>query len=129
MAVTSEHLAYEIDAAARIATVVYIGELSDHEVLAFYTQLLADVPEVPTYDFLLDMRYTDWRITPEALSRIDRLFCHRPTDHLRRVAVVRKSLDTTNMKQEQVLRDGLNNRKIRYFAAMEPAQHWLRSAP
>lgn len=129
MAVTSEHLAYEIDAAARIATVVYIGALSDQEVVEFYAGLVASYPDAPTYDYLLDMRYTDWRITPAALSRIDQLFRRRPSDHLRRVAVVRKTLDTTNMQQEQVLRDGLNNRSIRYFAAMDQAQRWLRSAP
>lgn len=129
MAVTSQHLAYEIDAAARIATVVYIGELSDREVLAFYTQLLADVPAAPGYDFLLDMRYTDWRITPDAVSRINRLFGQRGRDDLRRVAVVRKTLNATNMQQEQVLRAGLTSRTIRYFAVMEQAQGWLRSAP
>lgn len=129
MPATSEHLAYEIDTVARIATVVYIGELSDQEVLAFYTQLLADVPAAPGYDFLLDMRYTDWRITPGAISRIDQLFCQHGSDGLRRVAVVRKMLNATSMQQEQVLRAGLTNRTIRYFADMEQAQVWLRSAP
>lgn len=129
VAVISEHLAYEIDAAARIATVVYIGALSDHEVIEFYASLLARHPEAPAYDYLLDMRYTDWRITPEALSRIDQLLCRRPTDHLRRIAIVRKTLDSTSMKQEQVLHDGLNNRSIRTFAAMDAARGWLQSAP
>lgn len=129
MAVTSEHLAYEIDAAAGIATVVYIGTLSDQDVVEFYAGLMASYPDAPTYDYLLDMRYTDWRISPAALSRIDQLFLRHPHDGLRRVAVVRKTLDTTNMQQEQVLRDGLTNRTIRYFAAMDQAQRWLRTAP
>lgn len=130
MAVTSEHLAYEIDVAARIATVVYIGELGDNEVLSFYASLMAHYPDAPNYDYLLDMRYTDWRATPETIDRLDQLFRRRPTDYLRRIAIVRKTLDTTtNLLQEQALRQGLNNRTIRYFADMEPAQRWLRSAP
>ncbi|PJI43894.1 hypothetical protein [Ferrovibrio sp.] len=129
MAVTSEHLAYEIDAAARVATVVYIGELGDNEVLGFYASLMAHYPDAPNYDYLLDMRYTDWRATPETIDRLDQLFRRRPSDYLRRIAIVRKGLESTNMRQAQALRQGLNNRTIRYFADMEQAQHWLRSAP
>lgn len=129
MATTCEHLAYEIDAAARIATVVYIGELSDREVLGFYANLMAHHPDAPNYDYLLDMRYTDWRATSETISQIDRLFSRRPTDHLRRIAIVRKIEDATNRRQEQALHEGLNNRTIRYFAGMQQAMHWLRSVP
>lgn len=129
MAITSEHLAYEIDVAARTAMVVYIGELTDNEVLNFYASLLAQYPDAPNYDYLLDMRYTDWRATAEMIVRLDQLFRHRPTDHLRRIAIVRKSLASTNMRQEQVLHEGLNNRAIRYFVDMDPARRWLRSPP
>lgn len=129
MAITSEHLAYEIDVAARTAMVVYIGELTDHEVLSFYGSLMAQYPDAPNYDYLLDMRYTDWRATPEVIVRLDQLFCRRPTDHLRRIAIVRKSLASANMRQEQALHQGLNNRAIRYFVDMTLAQHWLRSPP
>lgn len=129
MAITSEHLAYEIDVAARTAMVVYIGELTDSEVLSFYASLLAQYPDAPNYDYLLDMRYTDWRATPEMIARLDQMFRHRPTDHLRRIAIVRKSLASTNMRQEKVLHEGLNNRVIRYFVDMDPARRWLRSPP
>lgn len=126
MAVTSEHLAYEIDPVARTATVVYIGELSDNEVLGFYASLMAHYPDAPNYDFLLDMRYTDWRASPEMIARLDQLFCRRPTDHLRRIAIVRKTLDSINMRQEQALHEGLNSRKVRYFTEMDAARSWLQ---
>lgn len=129
VAVTSEHLAYEIDVEARIATVVYIGELTDKEVLGFYASLMAHYPDAPNYDYLLDMRYTDWRATPEMIGQLDQLFRRRPTDHLRRIAIVRKTNESTNMLQEQVLRTGLNNRTIRYFADIEQARFWVRSVP
>ncbi|MBS4049180.1 MAG: hypothetical protein KG075_22745 [Alphaproteobacteria bacterium] len=129
MAITSEHLAYEIDPVARTATVVYIGELTDNEVLGFYASLMAQYPDAPNYDFLLDMRYTDWRASPEMIVRLDQVFRRRPTDHLRRIAIVRKSLASTNMRQEQALHEGLNNRAIRYFVDMDLAQRWLRSPP
>ncbi len=125
MAITSEHLAYEIDPVARTATVVYIGELSDSEVLGFYASLMAQYPDAPNYDFLLDMRYTDWRASPEMIARLDQLFCRRPTDHLRCIAIVRKTLDSINMRQEQALHDGLNSRKVRYFTEMGVARSWL----
>ena len=77
MAVTSEHLAYEIDAATRIATVVYIGELGDNEVLSFYASLMAHYPDAPNYDYLLDMRYTDWRASPSCAKGGSRPTCGR----------------------------------------------------
>lgn len=126
MAVTSEHLAYEIDVGARTATVVYIGELTDSEVLSFYASLMAHYPDAANYDYLLDMRYTDWRASPEMIARLDQLFRRRPTDYLRRIAIVRKSVDATNVRQEQALREGLNNRTIRYFTDMDVARVWLQ---
>lgn len=126
MAVTCEHLAYEIDAVARTATVVYIGELTDNEVLSFYASLMAHYPDAPNYDFLLDMRYTDWRASPEMIARLDQLFRRRPTDYLRRIAIVRKGMAAANLRQEQALRDGLNNRTIRYFTDMDAARVWLQ---
>jgi hypothetical protein len=128
VAVTSEHLAYEIDAVARTAMVVYIGALTDAEVLGFYTSLMAHYPDAPTYDFLLDMRYTDWSASPEMIAQLDRLFCHRPTDHLCRIAIVRKGIAAANLRQEQALRDGLNNRIVRYFTDMDAARGWLKKA-
>jgi hypothetical protein len=125
VAVTSEHLAYEIDATARIVTVVYIGALSDSEVLAFYAELVADVPDAPTYDFLVDMRYTDWLASPEMIARLDQLFQHRLTDHLRRIAVVRKTVMHTAKQQEVALKQGLNQRMVRYFTDMDAARRWL----
>jgi hypothetical protein len=128
VAVTSEHLAYEIDVVARTVMIVYIGELTDSEVLSFYASLMAHYPDAPNYDYLLDMRYTDWRASPEMIVRLDQLFRRRPSDHLRRIAIVRKSLASTNMRQEQALHEGLNNRAIRYFVDMDLAQRWLRSS-
>ncbi len=125
MAVTSEHLAYEIDATARIVTVVYIGALSDSEVLAFYAALVADVPDAPTYDYLLDLRYTDWLASPEMIGKLDRLFQRRLTDHLRRIAVVRKTVSLATRQQEAALQQGLNQRMVRYFTDMETARGWL----
>lgn len=130
MAVTSEHLAYEVDTVARIATVVYIGALDDNEVLGFYASLMAHYPDAPDYDYLLDMRYTDWRATPEMIARLDQLFRRRPTDYLRRIAIVRKTIEAAvNMLQEQALQQGLNNRSVRYFADMAQAERWLRDTP
>ncbi len=128
MAVTSEHLAYEVDAAARTATVVYIGDLTDTEVLDFYASLIAQYPDAPNYDFLLDMRYTDWRASPEMIARLDELFRHRPTDHLRRIAIVRKGMAAADLRQEQALREGLNNRIVRYFTDMDAARGWLQNS-
>lgn len=125
MAVTSEHLAYEIDAAARIVTVVYIGALSDSEVLAFYAELVTDVPDAPTYDYLLDLRYTDWLASPEMIARLDQLFQRRLTDHLRRIAVVRKTVTLAAKQQEVALKQGLNQRMVRYFTEMDAARAWL----
>jgi hypothetical protein len=129
VATTSEHLAYEIDAASRIVTVVYIGLLTDDEVVEFYAQLVAEAPDAPTYDYLLDMRYTDWRASPEAIVQLDQLFQHRLTDHLRRIAIVRKTVSLATRQQEVALRQGLNKRIVQYFTNMETARSWLQTPP
>ena len=125
MSATSQHLAYEIDAAARIATVVYIGQISDDEVLNLYAHLIDEYPDFPTYDYLLDMRYTDWRASADVIASLDGLLQRRDTDYRRRIAIVRKAADLTNRQQESALHEGLNHRAVRYFAEMDPAREWL----
>jgi hypothetical protein len=122
---TCEHLAYEIDAATRIITVVYIGALTDDEVVAFYANLVEQHADAPTYDYLIDMRYTDWLATPEAIAGIDAVYSRIGSDYRRHIAIVRKNAATTNKLQETVLRDGLKDRVIRYFTDITLARNWL----
>jgi len=124
--VACEHLAYEFDEAACIVTVVYIGDVGDAEVLAFYENLLRQRPDAPAYDFMIDMRYTDWSATPDILAVIDAMFrVDRVQPRLRRVAVVRKDTGLRD-RARSVLLSGLKNREVRYFTAMEMAQAWLQ---
>jgi hypothetical protein len=109
--------------------VVYIGQISDDDVLEFYADLMAHHPDAPNYDYLLDMRYTDWSAAPETIAGLDQLFRRRPTDYLRRIAIVRKTLNLANRRQEQALHEGMNNRMVRYFTGMEQARRWLRAPP
>lgn len=124
--VACEHLAYEFDEAARIVSVVYIGHVDDAEVLAFYENLLRQRPDAPTYDFMVDMRYTDWAAAPEVVAAIDALFrVDHPQPRLRRVAVVRKNAGRRDRTLSELLR-GLKNREVRYFNLLEMAQGWLQ---
>lgn len=126
---TCQHLAYEIDSATRIITVVYIGTLTDDEVIGFYADLADRHAEALTCDYLLDMRYTEWRATPDVIDSIDRLFNRKRTDYRRRIAIVRKAVIAINKQQEIVLRAGLQGRIIRYFTDMDVAQAWLCETP
>jgi hypothetical protein len=121
-----EHLAYEFDEAARIVNVVYIGAVEDAEVLGFYRNLLRERADAPTYDFLIDMRYTEWSASPEMLVALDGMFRveHRQP-RLRRVAVVRKDSIARDRTQQNLLRD-LRSREVRYFTTMEIALAWLQ---
>jgi hypothetical protein len=124
--VACEHLAYEVDEAARIVTVVYIGDVDDAQVLAFYENLLRQRPDAPTYDFMVDMRYTEWAAACDVLATIDAMFrVDHPQPRLRRVAVVRKDAGLRNNSQSKLLH-GLKNREVRYFKALEMAQAWLQ---
>lgn len=122
-----EHLAYDIDAAARIVTVVHIGSLHDDDVLRFYTQLIAGTPAVSAYDYLLDMRYTDWVAAPTLVVAICDLLDHGSGDAMtdRRFAVVRKDPAVAEKMQEGLLRDGLKHAVIRHFNGMPAARAWL----
>ncbi|MEK9970420.1 MAG: hypothetical protein VW600_14865 [Ferrovibrio sp.] len=122
-----EHLAYEFDEAARIVNVVYIGAIEDAEVLDFYGDLLRLRPDAPGYDFLVDMRYTEWLASPAMLATLDALFrFDSPQPRLRRVAIVRKDTVARDRTQQDLLRN-LKSREVRYFTDMDVARVWLRS--
>ncbi len=124
---TSQHLAYDIDDAAGIVTVVYIGALTDDEVLTFYARLVARHARAPAYDYLLDMRYTDWAASPALVTQIDAIFDSADLyDHCRRIAIVRKVTNIVRPHHESTLRRGMNDRIFAYFTDMELARSWLR---
>jgi len=125
MSALCEHLAYDIDDDARIVTVVYIGDVRDDEVIDFYVDLHAQRPDVVTCDYLLDMRYTDWRASQEMIARLRIVFSREQVNARRRLAIVRKSDAMVNKVQEAVLREGLDWRSIRYFSQMGQARDWL----
>lgn len=127
MSALCEHLAYDIDDATRIVTIVYIGDVEDDEVIDFYTGLHRLRPDAVNCDYLLDMRYTDWRASPEMVARLKVLFGNRPVHAHRRLAIVRKTDAVANRVQESVLREGLDWRIIRYFSQMDVARDWLQA--
>jgi len=122
----SQNLAYEIDEISRIITVVYIGVLTDADVVAFYRSLVQQRPDAPDYDFLLDLRYTAWSAQADTIVEIESLFDLASRDTGRRIAVVRKgaSVAMEQMKSELV-RQGIGDRTIRYFGSLDVAQDWL----
>lgn len=122
----SQNLAYDIDEISRVITVVYIGELTDAAVVAFYRDLVGRRPDAPDYDFLLDMRYTAWAAEAQTIVDIDRLFNEADRVAGRRIAVVRKGNAALyeTMKSELV-RVGIGERVIRYFDLLDMAQDWL----
>lgn len=122
-----EHLAYDIDDALQIVTVVYIGDVTDDEVVDFYSSLHDRRPDVVDCDYLLDMRYTDWRASPEMIARLRALFSRGVVNRRRRMAIVRKSDAMANKMQESVMREGIDWRIIQYFSQMDAARDWLRA--
>jgi len=128
MSTLCEHLAYEIDAAHRTVTIVYIGQLSDDEVVDFYAGLVGTRSEATLYDYLLDMRYTNWIATPIVVDRISRVFEDSlPALQCRHVAVVRKSSAAIVKAQETLLGQASDRRVVRYFSAIDAARDWLRT--
>lgn len=122
----SQNLAYDIDEISRVITVVYIGELTDAAVLAFYRDLVHSRPEAPDYDFLLDLRYTAWTAEAQTIVEIDLLFNDVGRMAGRRIAVVRKGnaaiYETT---KSELVRVGIGERVIRYFDHLDAAHDWL----
>ena len=127
---TSQHLAYEIDEATNIVTIVYIGMLTDDEVATFYARLVARHPRAPAYNYLLDMRYTDWVASPALVARVDAIFDSTELQtHCRRIAIVRKDAALAQKHQESMLSRGMNDRIFRYFSSLDQARGWLLAGP
>jgi len=122
----SQNLAYDIDEIGRIITVVYIGELTDAAVLAFYRGLVQSRPDAPDYDFLLDLRYTAWTAQAETIEQIDLLFADAAGIGRRRIAVVRKgNAALYESTKSELMRIGIGDRDIRYFDLLDAARDWL----
>lgn len=122
----SQNLAYEIDEISRIITVVYIGVLTDADVLAFYRSLVQHRPDAPDYDFLLDLRYTAWSAQADTIIEIEALFDVAARDTGRRIAVVRKGTAIVfEQVKSELVRQGIGDRTIRYFDSLNMAQDWL----
>lgn len=121
----SQQIAYEVDDISRIITVVYIGALTDFDVLGFYRGLLGNRPDAPDYDFLLDMRYTDWSARLETIAEIDALFNDGNRMDARRIAVVRKEHAVMYERDSALKRHGIGRRHVQYFATLETGRNWL----
>lgn len=122
----SPNLAYDIDEISRVITVVYIGELTDAAVVAFYRDLICNRADAPDYDFLLDMRYTAWTAEAATIVEIDRLFSEAGRMIGRRIAVVRKgNAAMYEAMKSELVRVGIGESAIRYFDQLDMAQDWL----
>jgi hypothetical protein len=121
----SQRLAYEFDEIGRIITVVYIGTLTDADVVEFYRGLMTHRTDAADYDFLLDMRYTSWSAQGDTIAAIGRLFDDRGLQSAHRIAVVRKDNAATQEQKSALKRQGIGQREIRYFETLRAAQDWL----
>lgn len=121
----SQRLAYEFDEIGRIITVVYIGALTDADVVAFYRGLMAHRADARDYDFLLDMRYTNWSAQADTIAAIGQLFDDRGLQSAHRIAVVRKGNATLHEHDSALSRQGIGDRAIRYFDSLAIARDWL----
>jgi hypothetical protein len=132
MSSLSGQVAFEIDDATRTATVVYFGQLTEQQVLDFYSSEALPPHVIETYDFLVDQRHTKYQPAEGAIHRLaaalrQRVGAPRLDLSRRRIALVRRDQpDSFAMTHGAPMRVEFGSDFVRYFDDIEAARAWLR---
>lgn len=124
---TSGQIAFEIDEAVRLVTVVYAGPVQDEQVIGFYEKLFGDRPDLAEYGFLVDSRYSVWIADEATLARVAEV-TKPPVAFAgsRRIAMVRRErAEVISAGRGRLMQDAFGKSVVRYFNDLDSARRWL----
>ncbi len=121
----SGHIGVEIDDAAKLVMVAYIGPVTDQQVLAFYAGILKDAPRVVEYDVLADLRLTSYVPGPGIVQAIGELV-GAVGRRVGRVAAVRRERPELYAATDgRPMREVFGTDNVRFFNDITEARGWL----
>jgi len=129
----SGQIAFEIDDAKRIVTVVYLGPVTEQQVLDFYVADTLSAHIIECYDFLVDQRHSLYRAPEGAIERLGKALRQRagvPRLDIsrRRIALVRRDQpEAFAATHGAPMRAEFGTEFVRYFNDMDEARAWLRA--
>lgn len=133
MAVLSGQIAFEIDDGARLATIVFLGCVSDQQLIELYSAGGLDDAAINGYNFLFDLRQTAWipdAATIRQLALRMRQVLERAgagTDK-RRIAIVRRdNPEVYAATRGAKTQAEIGQERLRYFSDICAARFWLEA--
>jgi hypothetical protein len=133
MALLSGQIAFEIDEAERIATIVFLGPIAEQQVIDFYMSGVVDQAGIDGFDFLFDLRHTKW-IPDPATIRVLGLYMRQVRAKAgagpdsRRIAAVRRDQPEVYASLHGAATQAeLGTERLRYFDDIEQARLWVKA--
>ncbi|MBP6819739.1 MAG: hypothetical protein KBC46_10600 [Ferrovibrio sp.] len=133
MAILSGQVAFEIDDDERLTTIVFLGPVSDQQVIELYTAGGFDNAAISGYNFLFDLRHTRWIPNPATIRQLA-LHMRQVREQAgtgpdqRRIAAVRRDnpevYAATHGARTQA---EIGQQRLRYFNDICAARLWLRA--
>lgn len=124
----SGHIGVEIDDAAKLVMVAYIGPVTDQQVLAFYAGILKESPRVVAYDVLADLRLTSYVPGPGIVQAIGELVGATGRRVGRIAAVRRERPELYAATDGRPMREVFGIDNVRFFNDIAEARAWLATA-
>jgi hypothetical protein len=127
-------IAFDIDEAEGIATIVYLGMVTDQMAHDFYLAGHVDAGVVAGLDFLVDMRHTHWQPSADTIATIAayvrqvRSRAGADAAPLRIASVRADNTDVHSILHGAPMRTGFGEETMRYFDNMDEARAWLKQS-
>lgn len=115
----------EIDEAARLVMVAYIGPVTDAQVLAFYRGLVADKPQVARFDFLIDLSFSGYVPSPASVQALGELARGAGGGGNRIAAVRRERPELYAATDGRPMLEVFGADNVRFFNDLSQARAWL----
>ncbi len=121
----SGQIGVEIDEAARLVMVAYIGPVTDAQVLAFYRGLVADKPQVARYDFLIDLSFSGYVPSPASVQALGELARSAGGGNNRIAAVRRERPELYAATDGRPMLEVFGADNVRFFNDLVRARAWI----
>jgi len=132
MSVLSGQIAFEIDDDERLTTIVFLGPVTDLQVVELYSAGGFDEAAISGYNFLFDLRHTRWIPNPATIRQLAlrmrqvREEAGAGTDQRRIAAVRRDNPEVYAATHGARTQAEIGRERLRYFDDIAAARVWLK---
>ncbi len=132
MALLSGQVAFEIDDDERLTTIVFLGPVTDQQIIDLYTAGGFDDAAISGYNFLFDLRHTRWIPDPATVRQLAlrirqiREQAGAGADQRRIAAVRRDNPEVYAATHGARTQTEVGQERLRYFNDIDAARVWLK---